>query len=111
MSQYKYEQIHEEDDLVCRFSEICVDLNEAGVYREKCEVMTQPFAKEESAKKAKHNSRRKTLIAVLKSRETDDVDCLLSAYEEWLLTAKKTTFLGHPMNRWEMMSDFVAHQV
>jgi hypothetical protein len=53
-----------------------------------------------------------TMTAVLKSKgtmEPKDVELLMPAYAEWLLTAKKTNEKG-PMNRWELMTNFVVEQ-
>jgi hypothetical protein len=35
----------------------------------------------------------------------------MTAYEQWLLTAKKTNMFGHPMNRWDLMTAFVETQL
>jgi hypothetical protein len=59
-------------------------------------------------------SRRNTMEAVLKYHRqevTDGVGYLMAAYEQWLLTAKKTTIFGHPMNRWDLMTAFVETQL
>jgi hypothetical protein len=59
-------------------------------------------------------SRRNTMEAVLKYHRqevTDGVDYLMTAYEQWLLTAKKTNMFGHPMNRWDLMTAFVETQL
>jgi len=59
------------------------------------------------------DGRRDTMIAVLKSKgmkEPKDVDLLMPPYAQWLLTAKKTNEKG-PMNRWELMTNFVVEQI
>ena len=58
--------------------------------------------------------RRNTMEAVLKYHRqevTDGVGYLMAAYEQWLVTAKKTNIFGHPMNRWDLMTSFVETQM
>jgi hypothetical protein len=59
-------------------------------------------------------SRCETMKAVLRchSQETpNDLHYLMAAYTQWLLTAKKITNDGRPMNRWTLMTAFVETQL
>ena len=52
-----------------------------------------------------HDDRRDTMEAVLQSldKPVENLDELMPAYAEWLLTAEKGT-----MNRWALMTAFVT---
>jgi hypothetical protein len=62
----------------------------------------------------RERSRRDTMKDVLKclSQETPNgIDYIMTAYTQWLLTAKKTNQKGRPMNRWDLMTAFVETQL
>jgi hypothetical protein len=58
--------------------------------------------------------RYRTMEAVLESLGQDapnGVEDLMTAYTQWLLTAKKTNQKDRPMNRWDLMTTFVETQL
>jgi hypothetical protein len=55
-----------------------------------------------------YDGRRDTMTAILKSlgMPVENLDELMLAYAEWLLTANKMHENGRPMNRWALMTAF-----